>query len=144
CGNSLFGTTPALIAKGIPDEAFKPIEGDDKKIVSLLRQRNQKELVGQMSLFADFGNDPAIYYKGLAKEAFKLETIDDRSIAGILNKQEQYEKLITSDSYCGTRLLADAWCSAFVWKKTKQSPLPVTEDIFRRLAINPLLVPAST
>src|SRR5262249_35221235 len=28
CGNSLLGTTPALLAKGIPDEAFEPIEGD--------------------------------------------------------------------------------------------------------------------
>src|SRR6266567_4163070 len=31
CGNSLLGATPALLAKGIPDSAFEPIEGDDKK-----------------------------------------------------------------------------------------------------------------
>ncbi|PJF20696.1 MAG: restriction endonuclease, partial [Phototrophicales bacterium] len=30
-GNSLLGTTPKLMAEGIPDDAFKPIEGDDKK-----------------------------------------------------------------------------------------------------------------
>ena len=29
-GNSLIGATPALLAKGIPDEAFEPIEGDDQ------------------------------------------------------------------------------------------------------------------
>ncbi|HEX2298339.1 MAG TPA: DNA methyltransferase, partial [Pseudonocardiaceae bacterium] len=29
-GNSLLGTTPALIAAGIPDATFAPIEGDDK------------------------------------------------------------------------------------------------------------------
>jgi N-6 DNA Methylase len=29
-GNSLLGTTPELILDGIPNEAFKPIEGDDK------------------------------------------------------------------------------------------------------------------
>lgn len=34
CGNSLLGTTPALMAKGVPDEAFKPIEGDDKRLCS--------------------------------------------------------------------------------------------------------------
>ena len=27
CGNSLLGTTPALIEAGIPDEAFKPLLG---------------------------------------------------------------------------------------------------------------------
>ena len=32
CGNSLLGTTPALLKQGIPDEAFEPIEGDDKKL----------------------------------------------------------------------------------------------------------------
>jgi hypothetical protein len=29
CGNSLLGTTPALLARGVPDEAFDAIEGDD-------------------------------------------------------------------------------------------------------------------
>ena len=33
-GNSLLGTTPRLMAAGIPDDAFKPIEGDDKKLAS--------------------------------------------------------------------------------------------------------------
>ena len=30
CGNSLLGATPALLAQGIPDAAFQPIEGDVK------------------------------------------------------------------------------------------------------------------
>ena len=32
-GNSLLGATPELIEAGLPDSAFKPIEGDDKKIL---------------------------------------------------------------------------------------------------------------
>jgi hypothetical protein len=43
CGNSLLGTTPALMAKGIPDDAFQPIEGDDKKFVSALLKQNKQE-----------------------------------------------------------------------------------------------------
>ncbi len=38
-GNSLLGTTPALLAEGLPDAAFSPIEGDDKKVASALRSR---------------------------------------------------------------------------------------------------------
>src|SRR5262249_15198832 len=30
CGNSLLGATPALLKGGIPDDAFDPLEGDDK------------------------------------------------------------------------------------------------------------------
>ena len=29
-GNSLLGTTPELIEAGLPDEAFKPQQGDDR------------------------------------------------------------------------------------------------------------------
>lgn len=45
-GNSLLGATPELIAKGIPDEAFTAIEGDDKKACSVLRKRNKEEKNG--------------------------------------------------------------------------------------------------
>ena len=41
CGNALLGTTPALLAEGIPDEAFKPLEGDDKETVKSLKKRNK-------------------------------------------------------------------------------------------------------
>lgn len=42
-GNALVGATPALLARGIPDEAFHPIEGDDKKVASALRKQNKAE-----------------------------------------------------------------------------------------------------
>ena len=41
-GNSLLGTTPELIEAGLPDEAFKPQRGDDRKLCSGLRRRNRK------------------------------------------------------------------------------------------------------
>ena len=45
-GNSLLGATPELIAQGIPDDAFKPIEGDDKNACSVLKKRNKAERAG--------------------------------------------------------------------------------------------------
>ena len=35
---------------GIPDEAFEPIEGDDKEVASALRKRNRHEREGQLTL----------------------------------------------------------------------------------------------
>ena len=51
-GNSLLGTTPALIAKGVPDAAFTAITGDDKKVAAAWKranraQRNAKEAGAQ-------------------------------------------------------------------------------------------------
>lgn len=42
-GNALLGATPALLAGGIPDAAFTPIEGDDRKVAAALRKRNRAE-----------------------------------------------------------------------------------------------------
>ena len=38
CGNALIGATPALIDQGIPDKAFKPVEGDDAQWAASLAQ----------------------------------------------------------------------------------------------------------
>ncbi len=51
-GNSLLGATPALLAQGIPDEAFTPIEGDDKEICKEFKRINREERNKQMRLFA--------------------------------------------------------------------------------------------
>ena len=41
-GNALIGATPKLIDEGIPDAAFKPVEGDDEKWAQVPRQ-DQRE-----------------------------------------------------------------------------------------------------
>ena len=52
-GNSLLGVTPALLAEGLPDAAFTPIEGDDRKVCSALKKQNAAERdYGQHDLFS--------------------------------------------------------------------------------------------
>lgn len=62
-GNALLGTTPALLAQGIPDAAFTPIEGDDPKVAATLRKRNRAERDALTSTPVDqvllFGSDSA-------------------------------------------------------------------------------------
>ena len=43
CGNGLLGATPALLARGIPDAAYKPLEGDDPALAAEARRRNRAE-----------------------------------------------------------------------------------------------------
>ena len=45
-GNSLLGVTPALLADGLPDAAFTPIEGDDRKVASALQEAERGERDG--------------------------------------------------------------------------------------------------
>jgi len=43
CGNSLVGTSPDLASRGIPDDAFAPVTGDDKKRASEYKKANKGE-----------------------------------------------------------------------------------------------------
>ncbi|MGA2264797.1 MAG: Eco57I restriction-modification methylase domain-containing protein, partial [Acidobacteriota bacterium] len=142
CGNSLLGTTPALLAAGIPDEAFAPIEGDDKAFASSLKRRNREERAGQMAL--PLVAEPVAVYGGLSEEITSLDNVEDSSIAGIHEKQGRYRRLSESPEYRRAQLAADAWCAAFVWKKTKSAPEAVTQDVLRRLMPDPERVPRET
>lgn len=139
CGNSLLGTTPALLEKGIPDDAFKPIAGDDKEICKEYKKRNKEEKK-QTEMFAP-DMQPWERLGDLAAGMMRLEGISDDTIEGVRRKQEQYERHVQSTSYEFGHLWADAWCAAFVWKKTKEFPYPITEQAFRQIERNPYSVP---
>ena len=141
CGNSLIGATPALLKDGIPDDAFKPIEGDDRAVCSEYRKHNKQEREGQQRLFA-YAPEPWTRLGNLATGLLQLEEISDDSIAGVRRKQERWEQLVRSQGYIYSRLWADAWCAAFVWKKIRDRshPYPITEELFRKIERNPFHV----
>ncbi|RJQ26587.1 hypothetical protein C4577_03160, partial [Candidatus Parcubacteria bacterium] len=131
CGNSLLGTVPALIEQGIPDTAFTPIEGDDKKLCQQYKKRNKHEREGVQSLFSPAGtnweeDEPSTVC------FIKLNEIEDDSLEGLHKKEQGYYECINSKNYQYNKLINDAWCSALVWKKTKNFPYPITHEILQR------------
>jgi len=140
CGNSLLGATPALLREGIPDDAFKAIEGDDKKVCTELRKQNKKERAGQTSLFGR-ALEPWERLGALATGMMDLDDIDDATPEGVREKQARYERVVRSSDYLYGKLLADAWCAAFVWPKTRETTYQVTAEVFRKIEENPHGVP---
>ena len=141
CGNSLLGATPALLNKGIPDDAFWPNEGDDKKLCAEFKRRNKQEReTGLTSLF-DYTGSAWPELRELASCMTILDNINDDSFYGIQQKQRQYYQCINSTEYIHSRTQADAWCAAFVWKKTKGYPYPITEGVFRKIEQGPDRIP---
>ncbi len=146
CGNSLLGTSPRLLSEGIPDDAFKAIEGDDKDICKTYKQRNKEEkgekgkTGGQEFLFSD-DESTWIDLGNLAASYMQIDTIQDDDIEGIQKKQKQYEDMVKSDQYLFGRLLADAWCAAFVWEKSNAKReagfYPITQSVFVNIKNNP-------
>ena len=94
-GNSLVGATRALVAHGIPDDAFKPVTGDDKAAASAFRKRNKKEREakqrGQLSLGLEFAAPTTAASPSAAARA--LNAMPDDSVAAVRAKARQYEQL---------------------------------------------------
>ncbi len=140
CGNSLLGTTPALINKGIPDDAFKPIEGDNRAYCSEYKKRNKQERErGQKSLF----HEPGLWFRygNLSDTVQDIDTLPDDSFEAVSRKSFLFNEHRSSDDYILNKLIADTWCAAFVWKKSKQFDYPITHEVFRRVQERPAVIP---
>jgi hypothetical protein len=116
-GNALLGATPELMAKGIPDAAFEPIEGDDKKTASLLKRKNKAAAEGQRGLDALWSKPAESESAEVAKAVAALEAAPDASLDDVAGKEAQWEGLQRSLAFTHQKFVADAWCSAFVWPK---------------------------
>lgn len=141
CGNSLLGTTPKLLEDGIPDDAFKALTGDDKDVVKALKKRNKEERSGQGTL--ELGVDPGKLAEPLGAELRAIDALDDTSIEGVREKEERWEKLREGAEAAHAKLVADAWCAAFVTSKQKGVP-PITQGVLTRLEEGPDRVSAET
>ena len=116
-GNSLLGVTPALLEQGLPDAAFTPIEGDDRATSTALRRQNAVERTGQHDLFSP-GGIP-VSNAALAKQADA-----DRADPARQSRRSPYSpatpgqpaRCLRANSV-SQKLLADAWCAAFVQPK---------------------------
>ena len=138
CGNSLLGTTPALMANGIPGDAFKPIEGDDKTMCKDLKRENKQERGGQLMLSAPIPRSTAVT---LTTEFSQLAVQDDATLAARQEKAARYHAVVRSAEYEHAKFLADAWCGAFVLPKRAPDDLAITHRVFRDWQANPDAVP---
>lgn len=136
CGNSLLGATPRVLADGLPDDAFKPLTGDDPDICREAKKTNKDERQ-QLALFHGTATAPWERLGNLPAAMLALGTMSDDTAAALHRKEQRYAELVRSVGYLSSRFLADAWCAAFVWKKTRDLPYPITNDILRKIERNP-------
>ena len=138
CGNALIGATPALIDDGIPDEAFKPIEGDDTKYAASLKRANaaQPVLTAGQRRVARFSAPPTL--PGLEPQRIKrscsatrssspsptkpwrqrlarIAHAPDGSLREVHGQAAAYRKWSNPTEHRRKHQIADAWCAAFVW-----------------------------
>ncbi len=131
-GNGLVGTTPTLMLDGIPNKAFKAVEGDDEKYARFLEKQNDQERKGQSGLF-EVVVETKVSNTAFASGLRRIIAAPSGNLRQVHAQQAAYEKWRDEKEYVHARHIADAWCAAFMWRKTKDAPAPVTHEVFQAL-----------
>ncbi|MDA8063566.1 MAG: N-6 DNA methylase [Actinomycetota bacterium] len=133
CGNGLVGATPRLIAQGIPDQAFKPIEGDDKPTATARKKTNSAERRQRNQGLLALGDSALAVADQLAKAVQVLDAVDDSTPDALRAKQQYWEELQSSPDVRLAKLVADTWCAAFFAPKIPDQPA-ITDQTLRAVA----------
>jgi hypothetical protein len=129
CGNSLVGVTDfAVLAEGIPDDAYQALTGDDKATASALKKRNkaEKDAKSQMDLF---GSPLAEAQASLYTLHHKLDAIDSESLESIEKKKAVFDELVSSKAFLQARAACDLWTSSFFIPKLPGEKVPTSADV---------------
>jgi hypothetical protein len=129
CGDSLIGIMdPAIMANGIPDEAYHALSGDDKAVCGALKRRNRMSREGvQGNLFDQEG------FRSLSVEEAALELMPEDSVADVAAKRRAWEAALADQRRRNEELRADLFVSAFFAPKTTETSadVPTNEDLHR-------------
>jgi hypothetical protein len=131
CGNSLIGVLdPSILANGIPDEAFNPVSGDDKKIAAAYKKRNKLERsLGQKRL--EFEQAPAEHSEEYAELfGIRLDFPEDKP-SDVKRKAELFEKARGGADWWHDWTAANLWTASFFLPLNKlDDPLVPTQETF--------------
>jgi hypothetical protein len=142
CGDSLVGVFDlSVLEEGIPDAAFDPVSGDDRKLASAIKKRNKQERTGQVSLPLDV----AAEVHDLVEERRELETLHDDTPEEVHRKREAWVRLQRDGgTLWRERMACHLWTAAFFSELTQEAVdghrIPTTEDL-RRFLQSPVSVP---
>lgn len=126
CGDSLVGVLDlSLLRAGIPDEAFEPVEGDEKALTRSLKRQNKYERAGRLASLFDARTEMSH-----AITAFKplLATPDD-SPAEIRAKQRAFHEWHARSTR--ERTACNLWTSAFFQSLSGENEAPITTNVLR-------------
>lgn len=139
CGNSLVGVLDLdCLQEGIPDEAYKAVTGDDKKLSSQLKKRNKKEREidnqGQLSIFGGLETERTHY----AESARELGYIAEATPQQVREKQARYQQTRKDSGWWRDYSACNLWTAAFFMPLTEQNLqlLPTTAALTQLLRGN--------
>jgi hypothetical protein len=138
CGNSLVGVLDLdCLQGGIPDEAYKAVTGDDKKLSSQFKKQNKKERENkdQLSLFGDLEPERTQY----AESWRELGEIPETTPQEVKDKEKRYKETRKNQRWWQDYSACNLWTAAFFTPLTERNLqlLPTTAALTQLLRGNP-------
>lgn len=131
-GNSLVGATRALVEAGVPDEAFEPVTGDDKKFAAAVKKRNKREHLNAVLPLWFPPVDPKTQMDYL-----EMLRASDDSLSIVAAKEQAYREHQGSRALLQDRLAFNLWTAAFFWPLKADKPEAPTHAYARQIATDP-------
>ena len=140
CGDSLIGVFGrAMLREGLPDEAYKPLTGDDKersRRYARLNKEQRDRAKGHPQLFKNW-SPPEI----LTERDHKLKEMAQDDLASVEAKARDFEAIRASDDWQRLKTASDLYISAnfymaaFFTPKaagvTRADDMPLTEHVWQ-------------
>lgn len=140
CGDSLIGVFDrAMLREGLPDEAYKPLTGDDKELsrrYARLNKEQRDRAKGHPQLFKGW-SPPEI----LAERDHKLKEIAQDDLASVEAKARGFEAIRASDDWQRLKTASDLYISANFYMAAFFTPkaesaattdaMPLTEHVWQ-------------
>jgi hypothetical protein len=128
CGNSLVGVTVlGVLKKGIPNEAYNPVTGDDKAVCAELKKANLpylKFLEGNAAIgfqkTLDFGEEETEIHN-FSANYHQLEDIRQDNIEAVRQVKTRFEKLRSDRAWFNEWNACNLWTAAFFFSYTPES-----------------------
>jgi hypothetical protein len=126
-GNALLGTTPRLLAEGLPDGAFKKLAGDDPDILKGVKADNKRERPDKKGSQREL-TEPLVRTSTatVRVKAEGLAELPGATLGEIREQARRHRLFEQDDEVRDLKQVADAWCAAFLWRKHGDAPPPIT------------------
>jgi hypothetical protein len=140
CGDALLGVFDlAVLEEGIPDEAYKPLTGDDKDAAKFYLKLNRDAKKGQ-GAFDFAGGGGVMPAKPIAAGLGRIKSMPEDTVGQVEKKRQAFEAWKADPARYATEVACDLYMAAFLMPKIEvplnyqRAMVPTTGDVRQKLA----------
>lgn len=133
CGNAIVGfARREELEKGVPDEAFVSMPGDDKDIGALLRKTNKKEREYKAQEKFDLSPQLQQQLNNILKRWGEISRLPERNPAEIETKKSRYHEVANGpDAWLLTEIANIPIAQFYIEKTRENQPKIITDEEYR-------------